>query len=90
MRDTLEEVKKVAIQNLNTEQSEVLRYGVVQELNKYTANGSTETFYLLKYEVEKIYFTDIKARCKNQTKAAEKAGLNRGTLRKKYKEYGLL
>lgn len=51
----------------------------------------TDVYQMVLSEVEAPLFETVMAYTKdNQTKASELLGLNRGTLRKKLKQYGLL
>lgn len=78
-----------------TGQSQTLRDNVEQSLDNYFANIDgqpiTNLYQLVLAEVEAplleavMHYTHD-----NQTKASEVLGLNRGTLRKKLKTYGML
>ncbi len=51
----------------------------------------TDVYQMVLAEIEAPLFESVMAYTKdNQTKASEMLGLNRGTLRKKLKQYGLL
>lgn len=51
----------------------------------------TDVYQMVLSEIEAPLFETVMAYTKdNQTKASELLGLNRGTLRKKLKQYGLL
>ena len=77
------------------ESSLTLRDNVSQAMNSYfnLLDGSdvTDVYRLVMSEVEAPLLESVlKHTSGNQTKAAEVLGLNRGTLRKKLKIYGLL
>lgn len=72
-----------------------LRDNVAQAMQSYFSllDGSdvTDVYKLVLSEVEAPLFESVLHHTQgNQTKAAEVLGLNRGTLRKKLKQYGLL
>ncbi len=72
-----------------------LRDNVAQAMKSYFTllDGSevTDVYRLVMSEVEAPLFESVlEYTGGNQTKAAEVLGLNRGTLRKKLKQYGLL
>ncbi len=72
-----------------------LRDNVAQAMQSYFTllDGSqvTDVYKLVMSEVEAPLFESVLEHTQgNQTKAAEVLGLNRGTLRKKLKQYGLL
>ena len=82
--------QKVAIDNRST-----LRDCVETTLNNYFAqlDGApvTDLYQLVQSEVEAPLLEQVlKYTRNNQTKASELLGLNRGTLRKKLKQYDLL
>jgi len=84
-------------QHLNTpsEEGQTLRDSVEKALHNYFANleGATVTdvYNLVLSEVEAPLLESVMNYVKgNQTKASEMLGLNRGTLRKKLKQYDLL
>jgi len=75
--------------------SHTLRDSVHQSLNSYfkQLDGTevTDVYQMVLAEVEAPLFESVMAYTKdNQTRASELLGLNRGTLRKKLKQYGLL
>lgn len=80
--------------SLTQAQQQPLRYYVEQALQHYFAQlGGTSTsnlYELVLAEVEAPLLEVVLQKMKgNQTKAAELLGLNRGTLRKKLKQYNL-
>jgi len=84
-------------QHLNTpsEVGQTLRASVEQALHNYFAHleGAevTDVYNLVLSEVEAPLLETVMNYVKgNQTKASELLGLNRGTLRKKLKQYDLL
>lgn len=79
----------------NANNSLTLRDNVAQAMQSYFSllDGSdvTDVYKLVLSEVEAPLFESVLHHTQgNQTKAAEVLGLNRGTLRKKLKQYGLL
>ena len=77
------------------EQTATLRDSVAKALNNYFSqlDGQTVTnvYELVLSEVEAPLMEAVLDYTKgNQTKSAQMLGLNRGTLRKKLKQYGLL
>ncbi|HLV17640.1 MAG TPA: DNA-binding transcriptional regulator Fis [Pseudomonas sp.] len=82
-------------QHLNTPGQQTLRGSVEQALNNYFAHleGApvTDVYNMVLAEVEAPLLETVMNYVKgNQTKASELLGLNRGTLRKKLKQYDLL
>ncbi|MEY3037884.1 DNA-binding transcriptional regulator Fis [Marinobacterium sp. LSUCC0821] len=72
-----------------------LRDSVEESLNSYfkTLDGqhATDVYQMVLNEVEAPLFEAVMRYTRdNQTRASEMLGLNRGTLRKKLKQYGLL
>jgi len=75
--------------------SHTLRDSVHESLTSYfkQLDGAevTDVYQMVLAEVEAPLFESVMAYTKdNQTRASELLGLNRGTLRKKLKQYGLL
>lgn len=75
--------------------SQTLRDSVEKAMNNYFAHLDgqevTDVYEMVLSEVEAPLLETVMAYVKgNQTKAAILLGLNRGTLRKKLKQYGLL
>lgn len=75
--------------------SHTLRDSVHQSLTSYfkqlDGQPVTDVYQMVLAEVEAPLFEAVMAYTKdNQTRASELLGLNRGTLRKKLKQYGLL
>ncbi len=84
-------------QHLTTpsEQGQTLRGNVTRALHNYFAHlegaSVTDLYNLVLSEVEAPMLESVMNYVKgNQTKASELLGLNRGTLRKKLKQYDLL
>ncbi len=80
---------------LDTPQQQTLRDSVQSSLGHYfkqlDGQPTTDVYQMVLAEVEAPLFETVMAYTKdNQTKASELLGLNRGTLRKKLKQYGLL
>ena len=72
-----------------------LRQQVATSMKNYfqdlDGHESTDLYNLVLQEVEAPLLTSVMQYTKdNQSKAAEMLGLNRGTLRKKLKQYGLI
>ncbi len=72
-----------------------LRDNVEQSLNSYfrqlDGQPVTDVYQMVLSEIEAPLFETVMTYTKdNQTKASQLLGLNRGTLRKKLKQYGLL
>lgn len=75
--------------------NQTLRDNVEQSLNNYfrqlDGQPVTDVYQMVLSEIEAPLFETVMAYTKdNQTKASQLLGLNRGTLRKKLKQYGLL
>ncbi|MGH1430746.1 MAG: DNA-binding transcriptional regulator Fis [Neptuniibacter sp.] len=75
--------------------SQTLRDNVQQSLNNYfrqlDGQPVTDVYQMVLSEIEAPLFETVMHHTKdNQTKASQLLGLNRGTLRKKLKQYGLL
>lgn len=84
-------------QHLNTpsDEGQTLRGSVEKALRNYFAHldgqDVTDVYNLVLSEVEAPLLETVMSYVKgNQTKASELLGLNRGTLRKKLKQYDLL
>ncbi len=84
-------------QHLNTscEAGQTLRHSVEQALRNYFAHleGAevTDVYQMVLSEIEAPLLETVMAHVRgNQTRASELLGLNRGTLRKKLKQYDLL
>lgn len=80
---------------ISTSQPQTLRDSVQVSLGNYfkqlDGQPVTDVYQMVLAEVEAPLFETVMAYTKdNQTKASELLGLNRGTLRKKLKQYGLL
>ncbi len=76
-------------------QHQTLRDSVHTSLGHYfkqlDGQPVTDVYQMVLAEIEAPLFETVMAYTKdNQTKASELLGLNRGTLRKKLKQYGLL
>ncbi|MFK0570961.1 DNA-binding transcriptional regulator Fis [Endozoicomonas sp.] len=76
-------------------ESQTLRDSVEKSMNNYFAHldgqDVTDVYQMVLSEVEAPLLETVMAYVKgNQTRAATLLGLNRGTLRKKLKQYGLL
>ena len=79
----------------NSVQQPTLRDNVQASLSNYfkqlDGQPVTDVYQMVLSEVEAPLLETVMAYTKdNQTKASELLGLNRGTLRKKLKQYGLL
>ena len=79
----------------NGHQPSPLRSAVTTSVRQYLAQLegqlSTDVYQMVLAEVEAPLLEEIMAYTRgNQTKASRMLGLNRGTLRKKLKQYGLL
>lgn len=79
----------------DTSRNQSLRDSVEIAMENYFRNlegqGVTDVYELVMAEVEAPMLEVIMKHTRhNQTKAAQVLGLNRGTLRKKLKQYGLL
>ncbi|KHL70775.1 DNA-binding protein Fis [Pseudomonas flexibilis] len=82
-------------QHLNAPGQQTLRGSVEQALRNYFAHlegaPATDVYNMVLAEVEAPLLETVMNYVKgNQTKASELLGLNRGTLRKKLKQYDLL
>lgn len=80
---------------LGNAQQQTLRESVQHSMGHYfkqlDGQPVTDVYQMVLAEVEAPLFEAVMAYTKdNQTKASELLGLNRGTLRKKLKQYGLL
>ena len=76
-------------------EAQTLRDSVERSMNNYFAHldgqDVTDVYQMVLSEVEAPLLETVMAYVKgNQTKASVLLGLNRGTLRKKLKQYGLL
>ena len=83
------------VSNPGVTQSQTLRDSVETSMNNYfrALDGQpvTDVYKMVLAEIEAPLLETVMTYTKdNQTKASELLGLNRGTLRKKLKEYGLL
>lgn len=81
--------------SIESTQQQTLRDSVQHSLGHYfkqlDGQPVTDVYQMVLAEVEAPLFETVMAYTKdNQTKASELLGLNRGTLRKKLKQYGLL
>ncbi len=82
-------------QNATAETGSTLRDSVHLSLTNYfrqlDGQPVTDVYQMVLSEIEAPLFESVMAYTKdNQTKASQVLGLNRGTLRKKLKQYGLL
>jgi len=82
-------------QNATAETGSTLMDSVHLALNNYfrqlDGQPVTDVYQMVLSEIEAPLFESVMAYTKdNQTKASQVLGLNRGTLRKKLKQYGLL
>lgn len=87
--------KKQHLTNAPVAQAQTLRDSVSIALNNYFAHLEgqevTDVYEMVLSEVEAPLLEEVmKYTRNNQTKASVLLGLNRGTLRKKLKQYGLL
>jgi Fis family transcriptional regulator len=85
----------LATQQPQDTRNQTLRDNVHQSLTHYfkqlDGQPVTDVYQMVLAEVEAPLFETVMAYTKdNQTKASQLLGLNRGTLRKKLKQYGLL
>jgi len=83
------------VSNTTENSNRTLRDNVQQSLNNYfrqlDGQPVTDVYQMVLAEIEAPLFETVMAYTKdNQTKASQLLGLNRGTLRKKLKQYGLL
>ncbi|OED40888.1 methyltransferase [Endozoicomonas sp. (ex Bugula neritina AB1)] len=81
--------------NPQVSETQTLRDSVERSMNNYFAHldgqDVTDVYDMVLSEVEAPLLETVMAYVKgNQTKASVLLGLNRGTLRKKLKQYGLL
>jgi Fis family transcriptional regulator len=82
-------------QNQDNQSAPTLRQSVEQSMQTYfkdlDGHAVTDLYDLVLQEVEAPLFASVMAYTKdNQSKAATLLGLNRGTLRKKLKQYDLI
>ncbi|MGB0468413.1 MAG: DNA-binding transcriptional regulator Fis [Pontibacterium sp.] len=82
-------------QDATAETTTTLRDSVHLSLSNYfrqlDGQPVTDVYQMVLSEIEAPLFESVMAYTKdNQTKASQVLGLNRGTLRKKLKQYGLL
>ncbi len=92
---TEQDVQKQHLTNAPVAQAQTLRDSVSIALNNYFAHlegqDVTDVYEMVLSEVEAPLLEEVmKYTRNNQTKASILLGLNRGTLRKKLKQYGLL
>lgn len=92
---TTEDSVNTISNSLSTEQSPTLRDSVAKALNNYFSQldgqAVTNVYEMVISEIEAPLMEAVLAYTQdNQTKSAQILGLNRGTLRKKLKQYGLL
>ena len=83
------------VSNATENSNRTLRDNVQHSLNNYfrqlDGQPVTDVYQMVLAEIEAPLFETVMAYTKdNQTKASQLLGLNRGTLRKKLKQYGLL
>lgn len=91
----VEQTQTYTFQAASSEQSRTLRDNVEKALQNYFAHLDgqpvTDLYQLVLAEVEAPLLESVMNYTKdNQTKASTLLGLNRGTLRKKLKQYGML
>ena len=91
----MEQDSKQHLTNAPVAQAQTLRDSVSVALNNYFAHLDgqqvTDVYEMVLSEVEAPLLEEVmKYTRNNQTKASILLGLNRGTLRKKLKQYGLL
>lgn len=89
------EVKQQENQEVDFQQPQCLRDCVSQAMNNYfkqlDGQDVVELYEMVLSEVEAPLMEAVMTYTKgNQTKASQITGLNRGTLRKKLKKYGML
>ncbi len=82
-------------QETEPKETQTLRDSVEKSMNNYFAHldgqDVTNVYQMVLSEVEAPLLETVMAYVKgNQTRAAKLLGLNRGTLRKKLKQYGLI
>ncbi|MDP6969680.1 MAG: DNA-binding transcriptional regulator Fis [Gammaproteobacteria bacterium] len=92
---TISETNLHAINKANSVSTQTLRQSVEQSMQTYFEDLDgyqvTDLYDLVLQQVEAPLFASVMAYTKdNQSKAAALLGLNRGTLRKKLKQYDLL
>ena len=90
-----QQVNFAPVSNPSVTQGQTLRDSVETSMNNYFrqlgGQPVTDVYKMVLAEIEAPLLETVMAYTKdNQTKASELLGLNRGTLRKKLKEYGLL
>lgn len=95
IQDSVTPIETPSLSATKTNGNLTLRDNVAQAMQSYfkLLDGSdvTDVYRLVMTEVEAPLFESVLEHTRgNQTKAAEVLGLNRGTLRKKLKQYGLL
>ena len=94
--DATEETTNQTTVNSNAMQSQQsLRYSVAEAMQRYfedlDGQDATELYALVMNEVEPPLLAAVMNYTRqNQSRTAEMLGLNRGTLRKKLKQYNLL
>lgn len=93
--DAANDEQKQFLTNAPVAQAQTLRDSVAIALNNYFAHldgqDVTDVYNMVLSEVEAPLLEAVmKYTRNNQTKASVMLGLNRGTLRKKLKQYGLL
>ncbi|MBJ7539136.1 DNA-binding transcriptional regulator Fis [Marinomonas sp. C1424] len=91
----VEQTNTPTFQAASSEQSQTLRGNVEKALQNYFTHldgqPATDLYQLVLAEVEAPLLESVMSYTKdNQTKASSILGLNRGTLRKKLKQYGML
>ncbi len=91
----LEQTHNQTFQAVSSEESQTLRDNVDKALKSYFSHLDgqpiTDLYQLVLAEVEAPLLESVMSYTKdNQTKASTILGLNRGTLRKKLKQYGML
>lgn len=91
----VEQTHSQTFQTGTSDQSHTLRDNVERALQNYFAHLDgqpvTDLYQLVLAEVEAPLLESVMSYTKdNQTKASTILGLNRGTLRKKLKQYGML
>lgn len=91
----LEQTQAYTFKTASSEQSQTLRDNVETALHNYFSHLDgqpvTDLYQLVLAEVEAPLLESVMSYTKdNQTKASTLLGLNRGTLRKKLKQYGML
>ncbi|GAB3484723.1 DNA-binding transcriptional regulator Fis [Marinomonas epiphytica] len=94
-QSVVEQTLTQTLQAASSEQSQTLRDNVEKALQNYFSHLDgqpvTDLYQLVLAEVEAPLLESVMSYTKdNQTKASTLLGLNRGTLRKKLKQYGML